>query len=244
MNSKTISLIGRGWLSQLFESYLNQQGFNQIDVYSRSQKPQFELGGQAPLPSAILNSHAIYIMVPPRSPGYLEGLKTLSEKLPPTTLVILVSSTGVYGQSTGNLDEEIVPELKNERNHKLWLAEETIRNLQRSTIIRSAGQIGPERYPALSLIEKEILINGNARANIIHSIDLCRILELPLITNFEGKTINAVSPYHPYKKDFYRDQAQSLGLKPPIFREGDYEEKIISSIHLKDFSFKRERCQV
>lgn len=243
MSSKKISLIGKGWLSSHFEKHLKEQGYTDVTSYSRQSENHYELGGTHSPSEELLASQIIFIMVPPSAPNYLNGLKELKHHFKETQKIVLIGSTGIYGQTQGDLNEEDSPLLNSERAKKLAAAEDIILSeLSQGFVIRSAGQIGPDRNPVKTLVHKNIVLNGNARVNIIHSVDLCRIMELYLEESFQVKVLNAVSPYHPFKKDFYTDQAQSLNLPPPSFEDGPKEEKTLSSKFLEHFSFKKPRA--
>ncbi|UWX55254.1 hypothetical protein NYZ99_01135 [Maribacter litopenaei] len=63
--------------------------------------------------------------------------------------ILFVSSTSVYGENQGEVNEETIPIPSSEAGKQLLETEKLIRENSHveSTIIRFAGLIGPDRHP-------------------------------------------------------------------------------------------------
>ena len=107
--------------------------------------------------------------------------------------------------------------------------------------IRLGGLIGESRHPIYTLSGKKFY-KGNELINLIHQKDALGII-VKVINNLnsENEIFNAVTPFHPSKKDYYSKIADQKRILPPIFIKAENVEKIISSNramkHLK-FEFK------
>jgi nucleoside-diphosphate-sugar epimerase len=147
--------------------------------------------------------------------------------------VVFISSTGVYGDINGEVNELNEPKPDNASGKALLEAENRLRQQTgfQTTIIRFAGLIGPGRDPGRFLAGKKDIPNGNAPVNLIHLIDCigisCAIIEKEAF----GYTYNACSPSHPNKADFYSRAAVNLGLEPPEFIMERKNWKIVSGIY-------------
>ncbi|MDG2371741.1 MAG: SDR family NAD(P)-dependent oxidoreductase [Flavobacteriaceae bacterium] len=144
--------------------------------------------------------------------------------------VIYLSSISVYGSKNGLIKES--DECKPESKSGIQIL--TIENLLnkgkfKTTLIRLGGLIGSDRHPIYSLSGKEFT-KGNELINLIHQVDALGII-LKAIKNFDNNTLilNAVTPFHPSKKDYYLKIANQKKILPPIFIEEKKNKKIVSS---------------
>lgn len=244
--------MGNGWLGKALKDYWLKE-FPDLLIYSFNRSPQIEaitynLGSQTTTPGELDDCQVLYILIPPGKDGdlYINSLYRLTKVFDSSKQVIFMSTTSVFNADQGHCNEDTTP-LPQESRAKLLLKAEQIilTNFPKSTIIRSGGQIGPDRYPVRSMVKRESLPNGNVRVNIIHQEDLVKILSLPLIMEVP-RIIHAVSPFHPLKSDFYSQQAKSLEIEIGLFPEGVEKEKVIDSQFLKDidYQFERKNCEV
>jgi len=144
--------------------------------------------------------------------------------------VIYLSSISVYGSQNGIINES--DECKPESKYGIQIL--TIEKLLnkgkfKTTHIRLGGLIGSDRHPIYSLSGKEFN-KGNELINLIHQVDALGII-LKVIKNFNNNIliINAVTPFHPSKKEYYTKIADQKKILPPIFLEEKKNKKIVSS---------------
>ena len=72
----------------------------------------------------------------------------------------------------------------------------------------------------------------NAPINLIHQHDCIGIITAIIEQNFWGEKINASTPFHPTRKEYYTSKAKELGLELPQFEESDDSGKVIDSSKL------------
>lgn len=255
-----IGLIGYGWLAKLFHLYLDQNYSNlellvtntkQLNPTSFSTFKNKTVPKRLELKSDniegdltwVKEQNTIFCFITPTE-YYSQQVKQILFLLQsaPKTRFVLISSTGVL-PSSGSFSEDSVFEATSERSKRLKNAEDEVLKLANGFVLRSSGQIGPNRYPAKFLAMRDDNEIEDGMANIIHSDDLVRILELYLVEESLEKLIHAVSPYHPLKSQFYTEQAKRLGISLPSFSPARLE-KIVNSEVLKrrGFIFKNAAC--
>ncbi len=156
--------------------------------------------------------------------------------------VIYLSSISVYGSQSGEVDESktCIPE-SNSGIQLLNIENEINQGSFITTIIRLGGLIGTDRHP-INYISGEKFNKGSELVNLIHKIDALGIL-LSVIKKLSSKNIiyNAVSPFHPSKKEYYTQIAIEKKIDLPIFLNEKKNKKIISSsrvINDLGYSFK------
>jgi hypothetical protein len=86
-----------------------------------------------------------------------------------------------------------------------------------TTILRFGGLIGEDRNPVRFLSGRENIENPNAPINLIHQDDCIGIIEKIIALNSWNKTYNAVTPFHPSRKEYYSQKATELNLALPKF---------------------------
>lgn len=144
--------------------------------------------------------------------------------------VIFVSSTSVYADTSTALSvtEETIPNPDTESGRQLLEAEQLLQsnsNFQ-TTIIRFGGLIGEDRHPIKFLAGRKNIENPEGPINLMHQIDCIGIIEAIIgltqaqSDSCEWKEIfNAVTPYHPTRKEYYTQKAIELNLPLPEFDE-------------------------
>ena len=99
----------------------------------------------------------------------------------------------------------------------------------RLTIIRPGGLIGFERHPGKFLAGRKNVKDPEHPVNLIHQVDLARSIDCLMRTDWHKsdefgdsvQVFNAVSEYHPQRRDFYESAARELGLPLPEFAPQD-----------------------
>jgi nucleoside-diphosphate-sugar epimerase len=184
-----------------------------------------------------LSSEILIINIPPgrdpiNSKNYSDYLKAFHQHIKRSSIkkLIFISSTSVYKENNGFVNEN--SEIKNENKAQtLFAAEEIFRENKdlKTTIIRLAGLIGPERHPGRFFSGKKDIPNGLAPVNLIYLDDCIRIITAVIEKNYWNKTINAVAEEHPTKKEFYTQATLEFNGIKPVFIEEKMEWKIVKS---------------
>ena len=145
--------------------------------------------------------------------------------------VIYISSTGVYGDHNREVNELNSPEPDTEQGRILQQAEKLFQSEQNSkiSIIRFGGLVGPGRHPGHFFAGKSDIPNGLAPVNLIHLEDCTGISLAVIDQDTFGYVINAVSPDHPAKSEFYKIAASQAGLPAPEFINELNNWKIVNS---------------
>jgi len=148
--------------------------------------------------------------------------------------IILISSTGVYGNTGQEFNELDLPHPGSESGKALLLAE-NIALAQKdftTTILRFGGLFGPDRDPGRFLKGKKSIPNGLAPVNMVHLHD-CLAISLAILEQSSfGRIYNACSPQHPSRIDFYTHAAIKTNEIPPDFIPELKEWKIVSSLNI------------
>ena len=144
--------------------------------------------------------------------------------------VLFTSSTSVYGFQERVITEE--SELLGDTPSALQIIKSEQKLLKNknfdSCIVRLGGLIGPDRHPIFTLSDKKNLSNPESPINLIHLQDAVAIL-LQILENWIGNQIyNAVTPFHPIRKEYYSQIAKIAQLNPPKFEETGTIRGIIS----------------
>ena len=156
--------------------------------------------------------------------------------------VIYLSSISVYDSKKGIVDESSTCDPSSSSGINTLKIENQLNNGDFITShIRLGGLIGGSRHPIYTLSGKKFY-KGNELINLINQKDALGIIVKVINTlNIENEIFNAVTPFHPSKKDYYSRIADQKKILPPIFLKAENIKKIINSNrvikHLK-FKFK------
>ncbi len=262
MNKGTISILGCGWLGLPLGKFLISKGFSVKGSVTDTNK--FEILSDAGIsPYRIVLNETVAIVVdqtffdcdvliisiPPRRTSHIERIfpAKIAQLIPfilesGLSKVLFISSTSVYPDKNqlAKEDDTLVPD--KESGRALLLAENLLNNLTdfQTTILRFGGLIGADRNPA-RFLQKSTVPVPNSPVNLIHQDDCIGIISAIIEQNLWGETLNASSPEHPLKKDFYSRAAQISGLPEPLISEKPEAYKIVDSsklIRLLNYRFK------
>lgn len=251
-----ISILGCGWLGLPLAEHLIKKGYR-IKGSTTSSHRIAELESKAieafiielfadkisgDYKSFLQNSQTLIIDIPPKLRGdnavsFVSKIKRFIEKAVLNSSiekVLLISSTSVYGEEAIIVTEE-TPEKPETLSGKELLETELFLQQQeafKTTILRFGGLIGGNRNPAKSLSGKTNIATPNAPINLIHQDDCIGIITAIIEQNFWGKKINASTPFHPTRKEYYTAKATALGLPLPEFEENEASGKLIDSSKL------------
>lgn len=213
-----ISIVGLGWFgSSLAEALAGHDisGTHRTDL-NQSNTPS----------AAIMEADVLVLNIPP----FKDQLKWFqSWNWSQKTHVIFISSTSVYGQETGELDESILPIPSTENGELLLQEEEWIRTFTHHTVIRFGGLLGKNRHPGKVLSGRKNLSGGNRPVNLLHLDDAVGFTKLVIENKLKNRTFNLVNPEHPTREAFYRSYCESQKLPLPEFEIAPLPGKSICS---------------
>ena len=173
--------------------------------------------------------------------GYLPSLTELCHYISVLSIkkVIFISSTGVYGDHNSIVDERTDPRPETISGQKLLAAEKLFQEQKafKTTIIRFGGLVGPGRMPGRFLSGKTDIPNGLAPVNLVHLTDCIGITEAIIDSENGTVCLNAVSPNHPSRADFYSKAAIQEGLPMPGFILNKNKWKLVSSIEIAKLNY-------
>lgn len=234
-------VLGAGWLGHALcvraqKAGWQVQGTHRTDVHESNFERQFTLEDGQLVHQIDLQDAYWICAIPPRSrdseSNYLETLTaalTLSKKLNAKGF-LLCSSTGVYDQEPGLYSESSDISCTNERQIKLYEAEEQVLEHD-GKVLRLAGLLGPSREPGRFVAGKELNTSSEQVVNMVHQQDVINAI-FAVIEHWQvGQNIyNVVNPAHPTKAEYYAVKCAEHGGELPRFTSDDKaERKVIGS---------------
>ncbi len=242
--TKTISLLGAGWLGMsLLQSLQSKDYLCKASTTTIEKMNQIKALGAMPYllelnPEAVgkgwqdfLATEVLLINIPPQtrkatlpSDFHLQQIQHLIEQTGPSKekiqKIIFVSATSVYPDVEREVTEVEEITLANTGNAVLWQAERLMEGAfgDKLVILRLGGLLGYERIPGRYFAGKKGLTTGEIPVNFIHRDDAVAILEILIEMNFNGLEIfNGVSPQHPVRRLVYQKNAEDFGFEMPEF---------------------------
>jgi len=257
-----VSILGCGWYGKALAIELIKKGITVKGSTTSAEKiAALEADGIRPylinispenkvIEDDFFTCDILWISIPPKARtgkglAYIAQLKALISIIKERGIqqVVLISSSGIYGDNNTVLTEMDEPNPDSEAGRILLEAENMLK-VETSfitTVIRFAGLIGSDRDPGRFFAGKTGIPNGDAPVNLIHLIDClgisCSIIEKKAF----GNTYNAVAPQHPTRAEFYTNAAERSGLEKPQFISEKKSWKIIESMNvpaLLDYVYK------
>jgi nucleoside-diphosphate-sugar epimerase len=215
-----ITIIGGGWIGIPLAESLYKEGFDLVMSSRKVDKQVFiKNKGWSPiglefteafvsinlLDNKSLKTDVLIIGLPPTGfVNYPAIISSLLASFPSKTQVIFLSSTSVYLDTIGLLNEASPRKI----NHPLVQAEEHVLKQKKYCVLRLGGLIGPGRHPINQLIKKEMPISdGETPVNLIHQADVIRAVSMVINQKITGETFNLCSPEHPTRKVYYNKAA-------------------------------------
>lgn len=245
--SKTVAILGCGWLGLPLGAELTRQGYRVNGSTTRPERlPKLTEAGIAPyllrcapqpegdFAGFLGKTDVLVVSIPPRAGQQGDAfhpaqIAALAENLASggwQPAVVYVSSTSVYPDSGGEVVEtDAVLE-----NHPLVQAENTLRQTGLPlSVVRFGGLMGYDRVPGKYFIGKTVM-TGGVPVNFIHRDDAVGVLSELIRQRAWGETFNAVAPEHPVRRDIYLRNAEEFGWEAPHFAEPATPEpfKVIS----------------
>lgn len=254
---KRVSICGCGWLGLPLGKYLAEKGFTVKGSTTRTEK--FDLLQEAGIkpfcmsldpalsgddPAAFLESDTLVINVPPkRRPDIVDyhqrQMASLKEAVvaSPVRHVVFISSTSVYPSLNRDVAEEDACNPESESGEALLGVEKMLLEEPSfsTTVLRFCGLMGYDRSPVRFLGRMATLSNASQPVNLIHRDDCIGIISEVIRQEVWGEVLNACSPEHPLRREYYAKAAALSGNElPPLAEEqGNAMFKIIDSSKLE-----------
>jgi nucleoside-diphosphate-sugar epimerase len=253
-----ISILGCGWLGLPLAKSLIENGFSVNGSTTSIEKLSvLENAGIRPYMIALSenettgnlidfleNSKILIIDVPPKLRGsatenFVSKIKNVIPFIEKSAVenVLFISSTSVYGEDNLVVTEETELNPDTESGRQLLETEQFLQSNSnfKTTILRFGGLIGEDRNPIKFLAGRKNIENPNAPINLIHQDDCIGIIMEILKSNSWNETFNAVTPFHPSRKEYYTQKAIDLNLALPEFNaENSNLGKTISSTKIEN----------
>ncbi|AJR08111.1 hypothetical protein H744_2c1433 [Photobacterium gaetbulicola Gung47] len=238
-----VSICGCGWLGLPLAKHFVQLGIETwgskqavgpalelaeygIHGVALSLPLSLELPALSPPITSFFDTDLLVINIPPgRYAGAVEEwvakVKRLSAmaKQVGCRKVIFISTTAVYGECQGTVDEWTEPR-PNTLSGKAHLAVEQYLRTEwgnEVVILRLAGLIGPRRHPVRYLSGRQGIENGKDRVNLIHQEDCIAAISQMAVRWPHHPVMHLAAPQHPSREDYYQQMAQLAGLPLPEF---------------------------
>jgi nucleoside-diphosphate-sugar epimerase len=169
----------------------------------------------------------LYYFAPPPSIGVSDPrLAALLASLPPENLprrIVLISTTGVYGDCGGDwVDEDRPPNPQADRARRRFDAENRLRDFGarhdvETVILRVAGIYGPGRLPEERLRRGEPVLREEESpwSNRIHVDDLAQACVAAMRRGRDSAVYNATDGHPSTMTDYFNRVADALGLPRP-----------------------------
>lgn len=154
---------------------------------------------------------------------YAESLRRAIAGAPNLRGLIYTSSTSVYGNGGGHLDEDAPVRPYTTSAQMVVQVERTLRAEwgDRLTVLRLGGLVGGQRDPARYFAARQDAPDPDSPVNLVHREDVVGAIVAVLAQQAWGKVYNIVAPEHPTRQSHYTFRAEQMGLEPPQFaREG------------------------
>ena len=226
MKSKTISILGCGWLGYPLAINLQTSGWavkgsstseSKLKMLSKHQIEPFQINlndNINEIPNSFLESEYLVINIPPsKLDDALNQYKKLSSILNncPIEKVLFISSTSAYHSENLLANEEDTDTLPESHNRTISF-ERIFQGLNKDvTILRLAGLVGPKRHPGRFFANGKSLTHPNMPVNLIHLTDCIGIIKQILERNCWNEIFNGCADTHPSKREFYTKATHKLG---------------------------------
>lgn len=250
--SRSITIIGYGFISQLFARKYHEQ-FNKIITttkssnYTKYSTDAFFLDLYSDYSLKIPQTDYCIITIPfsrslIKPEDYTKGIKKLINQLPfeKYKRVIFTSSTSIYATNKDFVLENSKIDTS-DRAIALKNAEDIIRNAnQNSFVLRLSGICGHTRN-SIAKLKQPIINNSNIPVNLIHVDDIIDTMNHLINHSLpkKGDIINVTSSVHPTKKEYYTYLCQLFNLSIPKFMSSDVAYKKVSNDLLTEtYQFK------
>ena len=239
---KKIILLGSGITGKYVTAKLEQSGYDVYPTSRRSEKFHnnqvlFDLENSETWKNLPLNAEIIWIF----SPTPISSVSRFLEFLPKEISVRMVlGTTSVYVQRDGTVTEQSEIDEANER-----LQSEKILLDFGAVILRCSGLYSQERHP-YQWLKNDRILNGNKSVNLIHQMDLAKIISRLLDTDIKSETFNISDGRNYLWKDIVQTGKEKKIIPEDfVLPESEIENRVISNEKIlnilnHDFQFHDE----
>lgn len=220
--ANTWGIVGAGWLGKELISRLEQANIKYWSTTRKTFDWQFNAFPVAFCDVLFLNTPPLTNLTPEE---FVSKIPSDYKK------IIFISSISVYGAASGSVSESTRPEPVTQNGIWLHQVEELLlaKFKGQISIIRAGGLIGGERHPVLSLSKRPEAAVEDAPINMIHRDDLIEIIFSISKMTVPPPIVNAVTPYHPMKSEYYAAWSKILNCDPIRFSSPQGTSKIVTS---------------
>jgi nucleoside-diphosphate-sugar epimerase len=229
-------IFGCGYLGRLVAARWRASG-HRVAALTRGNANALRTAGLEPITGDVLTrsslhalpqaSTVLYAVGYDRSTGktmralYVTGLANVLAALPPCARFIYISSTSVYGQTTGEWVAETAATDPREESGRVILEAEQLLLAERpgAIVLRFAGIYGPDR-----LLRKQPVLKGeplvgdpNKWLNLIHASDGAEAILRAESHGTPGEMYNIADGAPVSRRDFYTLLAELLRAPPATF---------------------------
>lgn len=254
--SINISIVGLGWLGLPLALRLKELDYTVVGTVTSSEKLLRLVASPFAVKvikistdqiigdwkSITEDANYIFINIPPSNNsngdhGYIRQIKQIIKRTNREKKIIFISSTSVYGDQAGLVDETSTCKPTKKGGQIVFAAENLLREhfQENLTIIRFGGLIGPERHPGKFIKAGQHISNPDWPVNLIHLADCIQIIEKTIQQNSSGELLNGCCDIHPTKREMYNAAALDLGIEPPLFeQQTQVNPKIVANSKAKN----------
>jgi hypothetical protein len=214
-----VSIIGCGWLGLPLSQSLKKS--YEVECFSKENTKDNSLFWQAKTLIIAINTKN----------NYIKTIKKIIQLTPPNTNIILMSSTSVYREFGGKVDEDTkITDIKLQRE-----AELLVQNSKKNTLIlRFGGLMGEDR---ISGKWKNISTFSDGEVNYIHRDDVISIVKNLIGSDIRNGIYNLVAPFHPLRSQVHKKNANKFNLQLGIFK-GKTSRVVLSHKIIKNLNYK------
>ncbi len=256
-----VGILGCGWLGTPLAKCLVKKGFSVKGTTTSEDKvrglnkigvntfivnlTENKIDGD--IDSFLQNVKILIIDIPPKlrkmnPENFVAKIKNLIPHLDNSDVskLIFVSSTSVFADDAGEVDEDSAPNPDTDSGIQLLQVENIFRKNKNfeTTILRFGGLIGADRHPSRTLSGKINVSKPEAPINLIHRSDCLKIIETIIANDIFGKIIHGVAPYHPSRSEYYIAKCDRFNIPPPEFKFAPtFTNKVLNSKVLGDMGY-------
>ncbi len=231
-----VFVLGAGFIGKPLAINLKNEGYTvAVSIRNNENNPIFEEQGigvhnfqVGDLEVPIFNEIQTLVIAYPigsrrmQAGEHLKQAQWIAEHFPENQLkqVILTSSTSVYPDGIGEVDEKCVTRPTDHGLIQLEY-EEALREFYgpKLTVLRLAGLLGKNRHPGRFLAGKTDVPNPQSPVNMVHQGDVVRFIIELIQRQIDVPIINLCHDNHPTRQMYFRAASKALGLEPPSFSE-------------------------
>ena len=254
MKSKTISILGCGWLGLPLAEFLISKNFlvkgstttksKLTELKSKSIDPfLINLSDSKEIDKNFFDSEILFINIPPgfRNPekeiSYNEKIEKLINQVCNSKIkkIIFISTTSVYKDDPVTVTEE-GPFSDSEKASELLKAEKIITENKKLnvTVLRLGGLYGYGRVPIRKNIQP-ISLNNSKKLNLIHRDYACEIIFQIIKDELWNEVYNLVEDDHPTQLEFFHRSNLSSEIE-----EFEIDETLSSFKFVSNFKIRNE----